>query len=164
MHSQANNVAAYMFGRTALKPRSVGAGQGASGTELDGLTVDRLDSPNGETDPPFARSAALFIFGTVTLTSGQTLAVVANVQTGDQSNASDMTDHGDALDTVTITARTALTDHPFCVKLPVDLTGAKRYVRSQQTFTLGLSGTDVASVGAVFAMGGLEHQPPAAGF
>lgn len=164
MHPLANNVGSFLFGRTALKPRSVGAANGSSGSELDGLTVDRLDSPNGETDPPFSRSAALFIFGTVTLTSGQTLAIAANVQTGDASNASDMADHGDALATTTITAATALTDHPFCVKLPVDLTGAKRYVRSQQTFTLGLSGTDTAAVAAVFAMGGLEHNPPASGF
>jgi hypothetical protein len=161
MHPTQNNPAAFLFGQTALKPRSVGAGVGSSGSELNGVIFDRLES-----GVPFALGAALFLFGTCTLASGQTLSVAANLQDGDNSGLSDAEDFGDAYATAVVVTASggALTDEPFCVKLPFDLSGAKRYIRSQQTFTLSASGSDTAAVGALLALGGLEHNPPATGY
>ena len=134
---------------------AVTAGGTGDTTAINGATIDRVTL--GER----FSSAMLVISARATMASGETLKVTAKFQ--DSANDSDWTDYGDALALTTIVtaiggAATAKAGH---LKLGVDLTSARRYVRGVVQPDLSRAGTDTATIAAVVILGGASSTPRA---
>lgn len=131
---------------------AVTAGGTGDTTAVNGATIDRvsLGMPS---------SAVFAISARATMASGETLKCTAKFQ--DSANDSDWTDYGDALALTTIVtaaggAATAKAGH---LKLGVDLTGARRYVRAVVQPDMSRAGTDTATIAAMVLLGGFSATP-----
>jgi hypothetical protein len=160
---------------TALTPAVITAAAGNDGSELTGITVDRLLAGRG-----FAHSAKLVISFVVTTASGKKLTVTANAEHGNASNMTDTADYAatraqfDMSSSGTITAITlssgavpatdvagaSLTAAAGQVEIDFDLSSAKRYIRIMVTLDLSNTSTDTVAYSAAWILGGFAVVPP----
>lgn len=138
---------------------SATAGGSGDASEVSGTWIDRLaDTPNA---PPLC--AKLIVPVTATLQSGATLVATANFQ--DAAATASPADYG-TTDEV-LTASLVLTGPSGggavsgVIQLPVDLSGARQYVRAQYSINMDSTDTDTALVGqAVLEFAGYPESPP----
>lgn len=119
------------------------------GSEIDGGYVDRQGY----------ESAALVIFYEAALTEGETLSIAANVQ-DDADGAGAGADFGDALaNAVVATGGSGGSTERGTVRIPINLSGAKRYIRAQYTLSLSAGSSDTVLGCAAFILGGAQEVP-----
>lgn len=126
-------------------------------SEVTSSWIDRLaDTPNA---PPLCAKLIVPVFAT--LGSGNTLRAVANFQDVDDT-ANTAADHGDALaSTVILTGPSGGGEVGGVIELPVDLSGAQRFIRAQVTIDMDRTGTDTATIGhGVIELAGFPELPP----
>lgn len=154
-HSIAGNIGAYLDARTSLYPRSFAAGSGSDNTFLEGEDINRsaLKMPH----------SALFVTTLrLVMASGEQAVISQGIQHKEEDGAYDEYPYADGTDQpedVTIEANDDGSAIVTQLKVPVDLAGAKQYVKHRVKINLSASGTDTAAVSSVAVLGGLESLP-----
>ena len=141
---------------------TITAGAGNDGSEVDGLTVDRLGGATtaGETRlSDRGQSAAVVVGYSATLASDETLTIAATLQDSPNGSAwTDIPDGADVSDVITDPTTGATYTGAMVFRFP-DFHLRDRYVRGQFTATLSASGTDTCIYGAVLVVGNLQELP-----
>ena len=124
-------------------------------TEIDGVEFDRFALGSRY------QSMDVLIHGNVTLQSGETLTLAANLQ--DSADASTWADFGIPFTSAVIltAAGAALTLSAFQQRMPdpILLNNAKRYVRMQVTPNISTANTDTGVITATVIFGAPESYP-----
>jgi hypothetical protein len=151
--STQHNVGALVKVVRAAANTAVTAGGSGDAAEVTGATIDRL--AHGA-----ALSAVFAIPYSAVLAAGKKLKIAYTIEHGDASDLSDKADFVDvAAVTVATGAATTGSTETGCLEIPVDLAGAKRYVRILFTPDLDAAGTDTAALSAVCVLGGEDRIP-----
>jgi len=133
MHVNAQGLAELLAGRYAAISTATAGGTGDA-TEVDGAYIDRQGFD----------SLKVIIAYKAVLAQGKTLSIAANLQDATSSGgAGGSTETG-------------------VVELDFDISGANQYVRVQYTPDMNASGTDTATLSAVYILGGAQVQPVSA--
>jgi hypothetical protein len=171
----AHDVGATVKSFTALTPAVITAAAGNDGSELTGITIDRLLAGR-----ELATSAKLVISFVTTTASSKTLSISGNAEHGAASNLSDTADFSAvraAFDLnatpgptaitlvagavpVTVVATGGLTAAAGQVEVDFDLSGAKQYIRFMPTFDLSNTSADTVAYSATWIFGGFRKLPP----
>lgn len=138
-----------------------------AGAEVDGTagsTGDNTEVNGAWIDMKGFESLEFVLSFTATLGSGETLALIANVQDADDINgtgAADVsTDHLSALaSTVIATGESGGSTETGIYALGIDTTMCKRFVRVQWTPNLSASGTDTFKIGQLYLQAGAKYPP-----
>ncbi len=97
---------------------------------------------------------------TTTLAATKTLSLAANLQDATSSSGTGVADFGTALAaTIVATGDTGGSTETGVVELDFDVSGADQYVRIQFTPDLNATGTDTASISAIYVLGGADVNP-----
>jgi len=144
--ARSRNVDAYLFGVNALDPRSILAGGGADGVAQTGNTINRGDLVQD------ALSASVMIPMTVNVSGSDTAAVVIDVEDSDDGSA--WANFGTAPASVSFAV-----DGDHLVQHPLNLAGARQYIRVNATFTMSAGATDTAEVAIVLVQSGFPELP-----
>jgi len=144
--ARSRNVDAYLFGVNALDPRSILAGGGADGVAQTGNTINRGDLVQD------ALSASVMIPMTVNVSGSDTAAVVIDVE--DSNDGSAWANFGTAPASVSFAV-----DGDHLVQHPLNLAGARQYIRVNATFTMSAGATDTAEVAIVLVQSGFPELP-----
>lgn len=149
MHMNTQGLAETLAARFAAISSATAAGTGDA-TEVNGAYIDRQGFS----------SLKVVIAYSATLAATQTLSVAANLQDATSSGGAGVADYGDAMaSAVVATGDTGGSTEFGVVELDFDVSGADQYVRVQYTPDLSASGTDTASLSAVYILGGAQVQP-----
>jgi hypothetical protein len=152
--SVAQNIGAYLKGKNALAPITVGAGNGGSAVKQVGQSIDRFANR-------LAQSLKYIVSVAATLGSGQSVVVQPIVETSVDDTT--YTDYGtDGVNDPAATTITGNNDGSVVyaeIEVDVDLGAANEYIRLSLTPTLTRSGTDTVKFAAAAALGGLETVP-----
>lgn len=152
MHMNAQGLAELLAGRYAAISTATAGGTGDA-TEVDGAYIDRQG---------FDSLKVLIAYKT-TLAQGKTLSIAANLQDATSSGGSGVADFGDAMASAVVgTGGTGGSTETGVVELDFDISGANQYVRVQYTPDMNASGTDTATLAAVYILGGAQVQPVSA--
>lgn len=149
MHMNAQGIAETLAARFAAVSSATAAGTGDA-TEVNGAYIDRQG---------FSSLKVVIAYST-TLAQTKTLSIAANLQDATTSGGTGVADFGDAMaSTVVATGDTGGSTETGVVELDFDISGADQYVRVQYTPDLNASGTDTATLSAVYILGGAQVQP-----
>lgn len=149
MHMNAQGIAETLAARFAAVSSATAAGTGDA-TEVNGAYIDRQGFS----------SLKVVIAYSATLAQAKTLSIAANLQDATTSGGTGVADFGDAMaSAVVATGPTGGGTVTGVVELDFDISGADQYVRVQYTPDLNASGTDTASLSAVYILGGAQVQP-----
>ncbi|EHJ49501.1 hypothetical protein DFW101_3505 [Solidesulfovibrio carbinoliphilus subsp. oakridgensis] len=149
MHMNAQGIAETLAARFAAISAATAGGTGDA-TEVDGAYIDRQGFS----------SLKVIIAYTATLAATKTLTVAANLQDATSTAGAGVADFGAALATAVVaTGPTGGGTVTGVVELDFDVSGADRYVRVQYTPDLTATGTDTATLSAVYVLGGAQVQP-----
>lgn len=143
----AHNIGA-MLKPVACQAVSITAGGAGDGTEATGQWIDRQGY----------LSALLVITYKTTLAADKTLTISAALDDATTSGGAGSAAYGPSL-SPTVVATGAVTNLLGTVKLPVDLAGARRYIRARFTPDLSATSTDTAIVSATLVLGGAGEVP-----
>ncbi len=149
MHMNAQGIAETLAARFAAISTATAGGTGDA-TEVDGAYIDRQG---------FSSLKVVIAYKAV-LAQAKTLSIAANLQDATSSAGAGVADYGEAMaSAVVATGDTGGSTETGVVELDFDISGADRYVRVQYTPDLNASGTDTASLSAVYVLGGAQVQP-----
>lgn len=149
MHMNAQGIAETLAARFAAVSTATAGGSGDA-SEVDGAYIDRQG---------FSSLKVVIAYKAV-LTQAKTLSIAANLQDATSSAGAGVADYGDAMaSAVVATGPTGGATMTGVVELDFDISGADQYVRVQYTPDLNASGTDTASLAAVYILGGAQVQP-----
>lgn len=149
MHMNAQGIAETLAARFAAISTATAGGTGDA-TEKDCAYIDRQG---------FA-SLKVIIGYTATLAADKTLSIAANLQDATSLAGAGVADFGDAMaSAVVATGPTGGGTVTGVVELDFDISGADQYVRLQYTPDLSATGTDTATLSAVYVLGGAQVQP-----
>ena len=140
------DINAYLHGINALDPRIVTAGGGLDGVAQTGNTINRGDLVQD------ALSASVMILMTVNVSGTDTAAVVIDVEDSDDGSA--WANFGTAPASVSFAV-----DGDHLVQHPLNLAGARQYIRVNATWTMSAGATDTADVGIVLVQSGFPELP-----
>jgi hypothetical protein len=146
MNPTMNDSGAYIAGRYGATGTLTAAGAGDN-TEVNGEWIDRRGF----------HSLTVFLGYTTALTATKTLSLAANIQDATDSSGTGAADFGTPYP-ATVQATGAGTVKGVR-KLTFDLRMAASHVRVQFTPDLSHSGTDTATVWAIYVLGGAESLP-----
>jgi hypothetical protein len=138
--------------RLTAAATAVAAGSGDSSTTT-GATIDRFGSFSGSMPETFVFAVPW----DATLATGKTLSIGYAVQTSD--DGSSWTDFQTATYAVVGTGSTAASVLAGTFQVGVDLTAARRYVRSDFALDLSNTGTDTAAARGVGFFAGFDRLP-----
>lgn len=148
MTGNVHNMAAFIRPVVGVAPYDVTANGTNDNTTVNGATINRLGLDQ------LYLSGELVLVVTVALGAGETAVVNANFQ--DSADGSSWAAYGTAMTAVTLSA-----SGTYPVPLPIDLAGARQYVRAQANVNLSRANTDTAKVAGVVVLGG-GHKTPTA--
>lgn len=149
MHMNAQGIAETLAARFAAVSSATAAGTGDA-TEVNGAYIDRQG---------FSSLKVLISYSAV-LAATKTLSIAANLQDATSSAGAGVADFGAAMaSTVVATGATGGSTETGVVELDFDISGADQFVRVQYTPDLSNTGTDTASLAAVYVLGGAQVQP-----
>lgn len=153
MHYSKNGVGELLAARYAKVGAAATAGGTGDATEVDGAWIDRQGFD----------SLKVVIAYTTTLAATKTLSLAANLQDASDSSGTGAADFGSALSaTVVATGASGGSTETGVVELDFDVSGADQYVRIQFTPDLSATGTDTASISAIYVLGGADANPVSA--
>lgn len=156
MRSELLNGGAYCRSAFGAINKTLTAGGAGDNAEVNGELVDRKHPTEGG----LAMSAKLLIPFTAALAGAATLKFAVQMQSGDESDGSDLADYGDAVTaTVVATGESGGSTEVGVAEVDVDLSGAKRHFRAQVTPDLSAANTDTAEWGAAVILFGDSRQP-----
>lgn len=139
--------------RLADHATAVAAGSGDA-TTVTGITINREGFNNGG----LALSAAMGVAYEATLASGKTLSFAYAVQ--DSADSTNFSDFQTGASTVAATGPSGGGVVKGCTNVPVNLTGARQYIRFNYQPDLSATGTDTMYGDAVGFFGGWDRLPP----
>lgn len=149
MHMNAQGIAETLAARFAAVSSATAAGTGDA-TEVNGAYIDRQG---------FSSLKVVIAYSAV-LAATKTLSIAANLQDATSSAGAGVADFGSAMaSTVVATGATGGSTETGVVELDFDISGADQFVRVQYTPDLSNTGTDTASLAAVYVLGGAQVQP-----
>lgn len=149
MHMNAQGIAETLAARFAGIASATAGGTGDA-TEKDCAYIDRQGFS----------SLKVVIAYSATLAATKTLSVAANLQDATSSAGAGVADYGSAMaSAVVATGGTGGSTETGVVELDFDISGADQYVRLQFTPDLSATGTDTATISAVYILGGAQVQP-----
>jgi len=152
MHVNAQGLAELLAGRYAAISTATAGGTGDA-TEVDGAYIDRQGFD----------SLKVIIAYKAVLAQGKTLSIAANLQDATSSGGAGVDDFGAAKAAgVVATGGAGGSTETGVVELDFDISGANQYVRVQYTPDMNASGTDTATLSAVYILGGAQVQPVSA--
>lgn len=129
---------------------AVTAGGSGDASEVDGAWIDVRD----------CEGLVVVIHGTTTLQEDETLTIAANLQDATALAGTAAADFGTALAaTVVATGGTGGSTVTWAIKLPVDVSQTRGFVRVQFTPNASASGTDTAAIQSVYLRGGKNRRP-----
>jgi hypothetical protein len=140
------NIASYLKAVNAIAATTVLAGSGDDADPKDGITIDRDDFDQ------LYLSALLAVL--VTTASLGPATATLELSFNDSVDGITFAPYGDAIDDVVYS-----TDGDFSVEVPINLAGARRYVRVEWEVTLSASSVDTADVSAALVLGGFDELP-----
>lgn len=138
--------------RNAAGPNNIVAAGAGDNAAVTGIIIDRAALG-------WPRSVVVAFPFNATLAAAATLSLAATVQHGDAANLSDAATFGSLAGGVIATGGDGGSTEAGQVELPLDLAGAKRYVRVNYTPDLSAGSTDTARLAAVAAFGGANRLP-----
>lgn len=144
--ARSRDVNAYLYGINALDPRTILAGGGADNVAQTGNAINRGDLVQD------ALSASIMIPMTVAVSGSDTAAVVIDVE--DSDDGSSWANYGTAPASVVFDV-----DGDHLVQHPLNLAGARQYIRINATFTMSAGATDTADVAIVLVQSGFPELP-----
>ncbi len=143
------NIESYLVAFAAQDNQSILAGGAADGVAQTGNSFDRLSLDSR------ALSAAMYMtVTTVGVDSGDNVTVAYDVE--DSADNSAWANFGPVITTF---ATPIDTNASFIDANPIDLAGARRYIRVNLTTTLAASATDTADVSLSVVMSGFAELP-----
>lgn len=149
MHMNTQGLAETLAARFAGIASATAGGTGDA-TEKDCAYIDRQGFS----------SLKVVIAYSATLAATKTLAVAANLQDATSAAGAGVADYGDAMaSAVVATGATGGSTETGVIELDFDVSGAGRYVRVQYTPDMSATGTDTATLAAVYILGGAQVQP-----
>lgn len=149
MHMNTQGLAETLAARFAGIASATAGGTGDA-TEKDCAYIDRQG---------FSSLKVVIAYSAV-LAATKTLAVAANLQDATASDGTGVADYGNAMSSAVVaTGPTGGGTVTGVVELDFDVSGADRYVRLQFTPGLSATGTDTATLSAVYILGGAQVQP-----
>lgn len=149
MHHNVDNIGELLTARFAAVD-SVTAGGTGDATEVSGAYIDRQGFSSLKVVIPYS----------AVLAATKTLSIAANLQDATSLAGAGVADYGSAMaSAVVATGPTGGGTETGVVELDFDLAGANQFVRVQFTPDLSATGTDTASLAAVYILGGAQVQP-----
>lgn len=149
MHMNAQGIAETLAARFAGIASATAGGTGDA-TEKNCAYIDRQGFS----------SLKVVIAYSAALAEDKTLSIASNLQDATSSAGAGVADFGDAMaSAVVATGGTGGSTETGVVELDFDISGADQYVRLQFTPDLSATGTDTATLSAVYILGGAQVQP-----
>lgn len=149
MHMNAQGIAETLAARFAGIASATAGGTGDA-TEKNCAYIDRQGFS----------SLKVVIAYSAALAEAKTLSIASNLQDATSSAGAGVADFGDAMaSAVVATGGTGGSTETGVVELDFDISGADQYVRLQFTPDLSATGTDTATLSAVYILGGAQVQP-----
>lgn len=147
-----HDINSYIGAAPAADSSTATAGGSGDNTLVTGLVIDRfaLGLP---------LSAAFLLRYKAVLAQAATLSIAYSIETDDASNFPAAVTLQSATTAVVDTGATGGSTQRGIFRIPVDLAGAKQYIRLKYTPDLSASGTDTFEGSAIAVLGGQENLP-----
>lgn len=150
--SAMRNVGAYLKTLPAFAAATFTANSPATGTDgvpQNGKTIDRNDLVENALSGLFA-----FILTTASIQGGASVTIEVTFEDSDDGQT------WAAFGAAQVPAALAITgDAEYVYEAPLDIGGARRYIRCKVECTFSATGTDTAVVAGVFVAAGGENRP-----